>query len=238
MTQPAVEAVLLDVGGVVLLPERAAVLGRLARAGVRVHPDRLDRGHYEALAAIEQPTAYTVARASLGYATAYLRAIGVGEDRINAAEEELFRPDQSFRVGWLQVRDGAMDELRALVATGVRLAIVSNADGTIEEELRALGVCQAGPGPGVPVVAVIDSAVVGVAKPNPRIFELALAAVGTPPARTVHVGDTLTYDLAGARAAGIHPVHYDPFRICGGDGHDDVASLVDLIPLLGRGQDG
>jgi putative hydrolase of the HAD superfamily len=130
-----------------------------------------------------------------------------------------------------------MDELRALATTGVRLAIVSNADGTIEQELRALGVCQAGPGPGVPVTAVLDSTVVRVAKPDPRIFELALAAVGTPPARTVHVGDTLTYDVAGARAAGIHPVHYDPFRLCGGDGHDDVASLVELVPLLGRGQD-
>jgi putative hydrolase of the HAD superfamily len=77
--------------------------------------------------------------------------------------------------------------------------------------------------------------VVGVAKPDPRIFEIALTAVQAPPERTVHFGDSLLADVAGARAAGITPVHYDPFGLCPGEAHRDAATLAELVPLVEAG---
>ena len=82
---------------------------------------------------------------------------------------------------------------------------------------------------------IVDSAVVGVAKPDPRIFGFALDALGVPAGHTVlHVGDSLRYDVAGALAAGLRPVHMDPYQLCPRpDGHLHVSSLAALAELVG-----
>jgi putative hydrolase of the HAD superfamily len=237
--RPAADVVLLDVGGVFCLPEHAGVLAALARVGVEVDPERLDRAHYLALAASEPPGGEPMAegdRAAVAarYRTAYLRAAGVPAARRDAAAAELF-DGLGFRVRWTRLRAGSSAELRALARTGVTLAVVSNAEGTIERQLRDLGVCQVGPGAGVAMAAIVDSTVVGVAKPDPRIFAIALDAAGASAARAVHVGDMLSTDVAGARAAGVRPLHYDPYRLCRGGGHEDVAALTELVPLLALG---
>jgi putative hydrolase of the HAD superfamily len=247
----ALDAVLLDVGGVFFLPDHAELGAALARAGVpEADPGAFDRAHYLALAATEQhPGARieflrTDAAPVTGaarvdaivsqYPLTYLRALGVPDGRLPDASRELFAPTAT-RVPWTRLRRETATELRALAATGVRLAIVSNADGTVEELLRSSGVCQVGQGPGVPVAAVVDSTVVGVAKPDPGIFEIALAAVDAVPERTVHFGDSLLADVAGAQAAGITPVHYDPFGLCPGEAHRDAATLAELVPLVEAG---
>jgi HAD superfamily hydrolase (TIGR01509 family) len=50
---------------------------------------------------------------------------------------------------------------------------------------------------------VILSCVVGIRKPNPAIFNLALADLGVSPHTTAYVGDRPDRDVAGARSAGI-----------------------------------
>ncbi len=83
---------------------------------------------------------------------------------------------------------------------------------------------------------VVDSAVVGVAKPDPAIFSIALDALGVPASRTVlYVGDSLRYDVAGAVAAGLQPVHLDPHGFCPlPSGHPHVRSLAELARILER----
>ena len=56
---------------------------------------------------------------------------------------------------------------------------MSNADGTVADVLASTGLLQVGPGPGVEVRAIVDSGAVGIAKPDPGIFHLALEAAGT-----------------------------------------------------------
>src|SRR5260221_11532235 len=50
---------------------------------------------------------------------------------------------------------------------------------------------------------IIDSQVVGVEKPNPKIFQLALDALNIPPDEAMYAGDIYAIDMLGARAAGI-----------------------------------
>ena len=123
------------------------------------------------------------------------------------------------------------------------MGVVSNSDGTVEAELRRLGVCYAPDGaarlrrtPAVPVGVVVDSAVVGVAKPDPAIFSIALDALGVPASETVlHVGDSLRYDVAGALAAGLQPVHLDPYGFCPAPGgHPHVRTLAELADNIDR----
>jgi putative hydrolase of the HAD superfamily len=91
----------------------------------------------------------------------------------------------------------------------------------------------------VPVAAVIDSTVVGIEKPDPRIFALALDALGVPAdqvSSVVHVGDSIFADVRGAQAAGIRPLHLDPYGDCPsppGD-HEHVRSLAEVAELVLR----
>jgi putative hydrolase of the HAD superfamily len=146
------------------------------------------------------------------------------------------------------------DALRGIAALGLPVGIVSNSTGEVAQALRQLEVCYApgedagatggvpaatgvpGTAPGgVEVGVVIDSAVVGVSKPDPAIFALALDALGMPAAdrsTVVHVGDSLRYDVAGAIAAGVRPVHLDPHGFCPApDGHEHIRRLDEIVSL-------
>ncbi len=95
----------------------------------------------------------------------------------------------------------AIDRLRA---SGVRTAIVSNSEGMLEQLFRKLGILDC-------FDAVIDSGLVGVEKPDPRIFQIACARTGTTPAAALHLGDTMATDIDGALAAGMRAALIDPF---------------------------
>jgi len=76
------------------------------------------------------------------------------------------------------------------------------------------------------------SALVGVAKPNPAIFDYAVAAAGQPRSRLLYVGDHFGDDVAGARAAELDVVMIDR-----GDRHSDmpcprIHSLLDLLRYI------
>jgi len=225
-----IEAVFLDVGGVLHLPNHRLILDGLHRAGFDADPERLDRGHYAGVAALhDAPSeADDMWRA---YQLAYVKEVGVPLEGWEDAIAELFAAFSTPGM-WSRVVPGAVDGLRALHATGVTLAIVSNSDGTLEGRLAAEGICQAGPGAGVPVTIVIDSAAVGVAKPDPGIFRIALEATGVAPDRTVHVGDTVSADVVGALAAGVRPLHLDPYGFCDDTSHPHVADLATLAAAL------
>jgi putative hydrolase of the HAD superfamily len=230
-----IEAVLLDVGGVLITPDHDAIAPPIERAGGSPTTEALDRGHYAGIAAID----------GLGWLdwTSYLEAVvnecGVPAARRAGAVEELSQAHTAAI--WRRVVPGAMAGLQELAATGVALAIVSNSDGTVEQELLNAGLCQMGAGAGVPMTVILDSAVVGYEKPDPRIFHLALDKLGVPAERAVHVGDTACADIDGARAAGVRPLHLDPYGFCprpAGD-HEHVRNLAEVAALVGfapRGQ--
>ena len=119
------------------------------------------------------------------------------------------------------------------------MGVVSNSNGTVEGDLRRVGVCYVpdgdGPAPeGIEMGVILDSAVVGVAKPDPGIFRIALDALNVPADGSVlHVGDSLRYDVAGALAAGLQPVHMDPYGLCPAPGgHRHITSLTELAQAL------
>ena len=225
-----VQAVLLDLGGVFYLPDHDRVLAALARLELAIERDRLDEAHYRGIAALDdfRDEDRSVWHA---YNRAYAQVCGVAADDLDRAVEALLA---EFELGgaWTRVIPGAIAALRSLRDLGVRLAVVSNADGTVEEQLRVDGICQVGPGPGVPVEVVLDSSVVGISKPDPAIFHLALDALGVAPEDALHVGDTPAADVDGARAAGVTPVLVDPYDLHPTIGCTRVESLQDVPALV------
>jgi FMN phosphatase YigB (HAD superfamily) len=218
------DAVSLDVGGVLVMPDRRMVSRALARAGVRHDPTLFIDGHYRAMAEIDrcrpQPEEFG------DYARGFLRAVGATDAQLEAGAAALAGVLALPSV-WSQRIRGAVPAARRLAATGLRLAVTSNSDGTVAERMRRRRVMQIGDGPGVPVEHITDSGVLGVAKPDPAMFLATAAGLDLPPGSICHIGDSGCYDAHGASAVGMVAVHVDPLGLCGGD-HHHVASLADF----------
>jgi putative hydrolase of the HAD superfamily len=227
-----VSAVVLDVGGVFLVPDHTVVRESLAALGVEVDQEVFRRGHYEGMASIDRASARGEVQGA--YLEGMLSILSPHRDQQDAARNVLvaaFR-DRHWDI-WAAPVSGSAEALRELDDLDLRLAIVSNSDGTVEERLRLAGVCQVGRGRGVSVAAVVDSGAVGVAKPDPAIFDPALLVLGVEAHEAIYVGDSVHFDVEGARSAGLRPVHFDPEDLCRAADHEHVSSLGDVVSDLG-----
>jgi putative hydrolase of the HAD superfamily len=165
----------------------------------------------------------------------YMRGLGVAEGQVAAAAEAVMAAasTQEVKDMWRQLLDENIEGFRRIVASGMPVAIVSNNDGTAEAQLRHFGICQVGAGQLPSVAIVVDSGVLGVAKPDPAIFRPALEALGTDPARTLYIGDTVHADVRGAEAAGMRAVQLDPYDLHADFDHARVPTVAVLADLLG-----
>lgn len=227
------ELVLLDAGGVFVLPEPARVLGAFTRAECPVAPDILAEAHYRAATTFHTGIDVEAdwAPSWITYLHAYIEACGVAEDQRDEAHLHL---DSEFAEAalWVEPIAGCREGLRALADVGVRLGVVSNADGIMGQRLAQLEICQVGPGLGVEIECVIDSGSVGIMKPDPRIFEAALDVTGVTADAAWYVGDMPAIDVVGARRAGLRPFLMDPFDLHHDADYDRTGSLSELADLI------
>jgi putative hydrolase of the HAD superfamily len=230
------EAVLLDVGGVFLLPEHQRILGALDRAGCTTDADLLDGAHYRGASRLttDLDVEGDWSGSWQAYLDRYVEECGVAQEDRTEVHRHL---DSEFADAglWLRVIPGCRQGIRALADTGVRLGVVSNADGLIGERLRMLEILQVGPGIGVEVECVIDSGEVGVMKPDRRIFTIALDALDITAEDAWYVGDMPGIDVVGARRAGLRPVLMDPLGLHHDADYDRVDSLTDLAHRIEAG---
>lgn len=226
-----IRAILLDVGGVFHLPTETKVREALARAGFALRGGGLARAHYAGMAGHDERDA-EYEELLPPYCRALAIDLGVPAERMESAVSSLVA---SFKEpdSWTDLIEDAVATLPELRANGKKLGIVSNADGTVEARLKNEGICQVGSGRGVEMEVIIDSGAVGVRKPDPRIFRLALDVLGIEATEAVHVGDSLITDIGGARAAGIRPIHIDPFRLCPHrDDHQHIETLREVLAVV------
>jgi putative hydrolase of the HAD superfamily len=232
---PEITTLLLDVGGVFLLPSPEPIVGVLERAEIPVDADRLDRAHYAGAASSQvdvDDDESSIADFWRAYLVAFTRECAVPDDRIDEAIEHLASEFATDGL-WMRVIPGSVDALRAIAAAGIRLGVVSNAGGTMADRLRELEVLQVGAGLGVEVETIVDSGAVGVEKPDPRIFHMALEALDARPDRTAYVGDMPRFDIVGARRAGLRPFLMDPYGFQDRMACEKLTALADVLPALG-----
>jgi putative hydrolase of the HAD superfamily len=103
--------------------------------------------------------------------------------------------------------------------------VVSNSDGRVAEALEAAGLRGY-------FDVVVDSALVGVEKPDPAIFRAALEVLEVPPAEALYLGDLYDVDVLGAKAAGIPAVLLVPPGAPRPAGCATVGSLQELADDL------
>jgi HAD superfamily hydrolase (TIGR01549 family) len=118
--------------------------------------------------------------------------------------------------------------LRALRAAGLRLGVISDWGHGLEAIVLELQLHDY-------LEFLVVSSRVGVAKPDPAVFQLALDRIAVAPAHAVYVGDTYVKDVLGARAAGVAPILLDRAGRTRDMDCVVVADLLALLPLLGLG---
>jgi putative hydrolase of the HAD superfamily len=220
------DAVLFDAGGVLVLPDPTVLGPLLAPLGGSTDIDTHRRAHYAGMAG--KSRANSAERDWSHYNQTYVASVGVDDEHLDHAAELLDRTRTAHLWRW-PIPD-TLAALTAFAAAGVPMGVVSNASGQIEAELARSGVCQAGPGPAVEVRVVVDSDVVGVAKPDPRIFDFALPHFAEfDRSRIAYVGDSVIMDIASATAAGLHPVLVDPYGDHNGADFERVPSVSALL---------
>jgi FMN phosphatase YigB (HAD superfamily) len=221
------DAVSLDVGGVLVVPDHGTLGGTLTAAGIVHDRDRFGVGHYLAMAAMDRATSDP--EDFTDYLWAFLAAVGVpdaDQERAHELLTEVLRTPV-----WCQPVPGSRPGLWALAESGLRLAVTSNSDGTVADHLARHEWVQVGAGPGASVEVVTDSGIVGVGKPDRRVFQATIDALALPPGRILHVGDSVHYDVDGGAAAGLLTVHMDPYGLCRSTDHPHLRSLREALAL-------
>jgi putative hydrolase of the HAD superfamily len=103
---------------------------------------------------------------------------------------------------WSRILEDTKPYLGDLRRRGYHLGVISNSLGTMEEQLARLGLAEY-------FATILDSAVVGVEKPHPEIFAIALERAGVAASEAIFVGDTYATDVGGAQLAGLLGVLMD-----------------------------
>jgi putative hydrolase of the HAD superfamily len=197
-----IRTIFLDAGGTLIHLDRAFILKALEDVGVEKDEAAFliadQSAREQRAAAIRRGEVLDDASSWRIYAARLLELLEATGD---AATEVSTRVKQRHRAGtlWTHVEPGTLETLAQLKDRGFTLGVVSNADGRVTSFLELVGINKY-------LDFVVDSGAVGVEKPNPRIFQIALEQARSSPDQAVHVGDVYEVDVVGARAAGIEPI--------------------------------
>lgn len=219
----SLRAVLFDAGNTLVFLDYDRLAARVSTSlGVPLAGPDLAR-HASAAARTLENAIGTDRERGRAYLLALFALAGVPSERTAELEAALYALHQERHL-WSGVDRRTGEALARLRAAGLRLAVISNSDGRAEEAIRATGLLEH-------FEFVMDSAAVGVEKPDPRIFLLALERMQLKPADALYVGDLYEVDAVGARAAGLDVVLVDP---AGEHANRDVRTVRDIAELAER----
>ncbi len=223
-----VETLFLDAGGVLVFPNWDRIVATMAQHGVAADARKMAeaeprvRRELDTAVRVRATTDRTRAEAYWG------RVLALAGIRQDAATEMALKDLRAYHAAhnlWEHVPEDVAPALGRFRKVGLRLAVVSNSNGTVRSKLARLGLASF-------FETIVDSAEEGIEKPDPALFRIALARMGASPESTLHVGDLYHVDVVGARAAGLQAVLLDPQAF-----HPDAdcprfASLGDLAEAL------
>jgi putative hydrolase of the HAD superfamily len=219
-----VEAVLLDAGGVLLDLDYAYLRRLILARGIDVAEGPLS----EAEAAARKEIDRAVRRGGDAWRDFFailLHGVGVPMSEHQRIIDSLWEAHQ--RVGlWTVAVAGSLPAVRELRERGMRLGVVSNAEGNVARDLDRAGY-------GGMFETVVDSHLVGVSKPDPAIFRVATERMKLAPDRVVYLGDRPRIDVVGARDAGMSAVLLDRHDLYPEAGVPRIRSLGELLSLVG-----
>jgi len=225
-----IKTIFLDAGNTLVSMDFAWLMEELKRCGVLCELPELRRAEAAARpmvsAELERLKSTENQVTSLFYMRTILKGLkftsSMADKDLDPIIEALFKTIQAPGVIqrlWSYILPGVRDALESLQRKGLKLVVVSNSNGTVEDILTKVDLRQY-------FDKVVDSHVAGFEKPDPRLFYHALKISCADPETTLHIGDLYHVDVIGAWSAGLHAVLLDPF----GDWQDvDCPRFIDLL---------
>jgi putative hydrolase of the HAD superfamily len=237
--KPPPRAVLFDAGFTLTFHDGARIAAYAALAGIGADAAALERAEGALRAELRETEGVTLRTHADGghrwHQHMYRRLLALAEtpgasELLDEAAAVILR-EHRLSNAWRRLGAGVRASLIRLRAAGLQLGVVSNSEGTIEQMLIEIDLRDV-------FDAVVDSAVVGITKPDPGIFQIALDRLGVTPAETIMVGDSPSADIAGAHAAGLRAALLDPHGLypwCRAPHFDDVPEFTDALLTAGEG---
>jgi putative hydrolase of the HAD superfamily len=222
------KAVFFDAGNTLLSLDYGAIVDALEVEGFPATRDEVWRAECRARVRLDPFLARIEVRESREVFSRYMRytceetgiAWGEQAERILERLKEIHQRESLWRGGAMP---GAHDVLAELKERGYRVGVISNSDGRLEILLRDADLTGS-------LDVIIDSCLVGVEKPDPRIFHLALERAGVAPHEAIYLGDFYSLDIVGARGAGLEAILLDPLSAWP---HVDCVKVKDLCEVPG-----
>jgi putative hydrolase of the HAD superfamily len=229
-----IRAVFLDAGNTLVFPRLEEIITDLKEHGYSATPEdfyaverfakrKLDDWLWPQIRRGEVPE-----QIDRYYWSEYLqeltRRLGAPESEPGKLTKSLIASFQNIQL-WSRVMPGTPAFLEWLAAQGYFLGVISNSIGTLEGQLVRLGLARY-------FQAVLDSAIVGIQKPHPGIFKLALQRAGTNGSEAIFVGDTYATDVGGAQLAGLTGVLMDNVGAYPDAACPRISSLPELEKIL------
>ena len=227
-----IRALLFDAGNTLIRMDYAIIAAELSRHGVRLTAADVQRADWQARVRLDTEVFATAAATSTEsrdtagrYVRYLLEAAGVSAPSVIEAVTE-WRRLYNAPVGlWTVAEPDAAEALVLVRAAGRVAGVVSNSNGTIRGILERLGLAQH-------LDFVLDSYEEGLEKPDPRLFERALARAGVAADEAAYIGDLYSIDVVGARRAGLRAVLMDPGGCWGARDCEAAPSVLEAVRRL------
>jgi len=199
-------AFIFDAGNTLLRMNYPVIALHLRSRGFSATDDGVEEAELRARVLLDRDLAgaSTESKSTHGrYLRYLLQHLGIVEEE---AIEDIARWRRGYNlpVGlWNRADAEAPDALRTVKAAGLVAGVISNSNGSVRSILEETGLARL-------LDFIIDSGVVGIEKPDPRIFRLGIEQAGVQAHEAIYVGDLYTVDVLGARRAGLDAILLDP----------------------------
>jgi putative hydrolase of the HAD superfamily len=216
-----IEAIIFDVGQTFLFPDFPFLKNLLAEYSVATDIIPLKKG---AAVAREEIFRRRDEGSWKEYLTFWMQYVGAPEHAIPEILARIYERHKREHL-WSWLDPTAAETFAQLRSLGYRLGVISNSDGSVPGAMAKFGLDHL-------FECILDSALVNVEKPDPRIFDLALQQLGLLAERCIYVGDTYDRDVVGARRAGLVPILIDPFDVVAEQDVTRIKELGELVEIL------
>jgi len=226
--ESAITTVLFDAGGTLVHLDYSFLHKELRQAGITISRRAIRQAEYASRAEIDRRARGLVMDTDETRRRPYFAVLldQLGVDAATARHLiERFDAAHAQANLWRVMLPSTPHILRELRDRGLTLGVVSNADGRIATLLRQCEIDQF-------FQVIIDSHVVGVEKPDPQIFHLALTQAQARPEQAIFIGDIYGIDVLGAERVGIRPLLLDLLGCYAGVQCEKIRHLGELRTIV------
>jgi putative hydrolase of the HAD superfamily len=215
---------IFDAGGVLVFPDFDLLAEIANQVNIETIPVKIAEQHANLFRAFDEHVSQYQNFPDIHYFRDIFEKLTASEEKIRAAVDLTHNFDKKKHI-WTTTRPWVGESLKILQEQGFHMAVVSNSDGRVDQILQELDLRKY-------FDIVIDSFVVGIEKPDPRIFNIALENLNWEISESIYIGDIFYIDIWGANQAGLGGVHIDKMDLYNDWDGIRIPSVKELPDLI------